>query len=154
MCLKRDIEYYSSSESIDIFENIDLEWPFEQVTGTKLIVACNCCFYPITFEEHIVDEIRDENNVTFGIVIPIKKLFKKVGIYLDNPLDEWQTRVFCPNCGVFLSFVNPYRHDLNEVKFAKIYNYVGLDEQIVILWTYPLFRGSEVEAYNRFKQIN
>lgn len=154
MCLKRDIEYYSSTESPDIFQNINLDWPLEQVTDTRLIVACNICFYPITFEEHIVDEIKNENNITFGVVIPIKKLFRWVGVFCENPLEQWRTEVFCPNCGLILSFINPYRHNLTGENFSKIYRYINFGEQIVILWFYPLFRGSDAEAYSRFTQIN
>lgn len=154
MCMKREVEYYSSSESIDTFQDIELEWPFEEVSNDKLIISCYSCYYPITYEEHIIDEIRDEHNISFALVIPIRKLFKKVGVRLQMPLDEWQTRVFCPNCGLYLSFINPFRHNLNEEKFAKIYNYVGLNEQVVILWTYALYRGSEAEAYSCFKQLS
>lgn len=155
MCEKtQDIEYYSSTEVTDILDMTDLQWPFEQIMDTKLIVACDICYYPITFEEHVIDEIRDENNVSFGLVIPIRKLFKNVGIFSDNPLDEWQTRVFCSNCGLILSFLNPHRHRISVSNFEKVIGYVGLDEQVVILWKTPLFRGSEMEACCRFMQIN
>lgn len=154
MQLKRDIEYYSSTETIDNFENFDLDWPLEKDSNRKLIVACNICFYPITFEEHVIDEIRNENNISFGVVIPIKKLFKRIGIFHDNPLEQWHTEVYCSNCGIVLSFLNAHRNGLSEANFEKITNYTSFGEQIVILWTYPLYRGSEMEAYSRFKQMN
>lgn len=154
MCLKRDIEYYSSNDSINELEASDLEWPLGNQSDQKLIVACNNCFYPITFEEHVIDEIRDEKNISFGIVIPIKKLFKKVGIYLNNPLEEWRTEVYCPNCGLVLSFLSPRRHKLTERNFAKVFHYINSGKQIVILWTHPLFRGSESEAKSCFDQVN
>lgn len=153
MQLKKDIEYYSSSETINYFEDSDLEWPLIKGSNRKLIVACDICYYPITFEEHVIDEIRNENNISFAIVIPIKKLFKKVGICCDDPLEQWQTEVYCPNCGIVLSFLNSHQNDLSVTNFAKITNYTCFDVQIVILWTHPLFRGSEAEAYSRFKQM-
>lgn len=157
MCLERDIEYFSSSESIDNFQNeINLQWPIEynRVNGFKLIVACNICFYPITFEENVVDEIRTENNISFGLVILIAKLFRKVNILQNNPLDQWETQVFCPKCGIILSFTNQFINNINERNFAKVIHYTSHGEQIVILQSYLLFRGSSEEAHSRFIQMN
>lgn len=151
MCLQRDTEYYSSSESIDI---LDLEWPIHQVNDSRLIIACNTCFYPITFEEHVVDEIRNENNIALGIVIPIHMLFRKVGISFENPLEQWKTEVYCPNCGIVLSIVNQDHSHLSDTSFEKISNYKSFGEQIVILWIYPLYRGSSKFAYSRYTEIN
>lgn len=153
MQLKREIEYHSSTETID-FSIDSLEWPLDKESDSKLIIACDICYYPITFEEHILDEIRNENGISFGIVIPITKLFRKVGILFEDPLNQWRTEVFCPNCGLILSFLSPHRNNLSVASFTKIIQYINFDEQIVILWTYPLYRGSEVEAYNRFRQVN
>lgn len=154
MQLKREIEYQSSTETTNCSVLFYLDWPLDKNSNQKLIVACDTCYYPITFEEHVLDEIRDENNISFGIVIPFRSLFKRVGILLEDPLDQWRTEVFCPNCGVILSFLSPHRSNLSVANFTKIVQYMSFDEQIVILWTYPLFRGSEVEAYNRFTQLN
>lgn len=76
MCLTQDIKYYSSSESIDDPNN-NLEWPLGQITGSKLVIGCKYCSYPISFEEHVLEELRNENNIAFGIVIPIKKYLAK-----------------------------------------------------------------------------
>lgn len=154
MYLYHDIEYYSSNESINSIQNRDLEWPLRGKNCSKLIVACNICYYPITFEEHVVDEIRDENNISFGVVIPMRKLFKKIAISGENPLVQWRTEVYCPNCGTILSFLGTYRNYLTVVNFAKIQYYINFDEQIVFLWTYPLYRGSAIEAKSRFDQFN
>lgn len=150
MCLEREIKYYSSNESI----NVDnLEWPIEGEFISKLIVACNICFYPITFEEHIVDEIRDEHNVSFAVVVPKSLLFSRTNIFTNNPLEQWRTEVYCPNCGIILSFLSPFRNKLTEENFLKIFNYISFGEQIVILWIHTLFRGSETEAFIRFQQF-
>lgn len=154
MQLKREIEYYSSTEIINNIDDFDLDWLLRKLFNRKLIVACNICFYPITFEKHVVDEIRNENNISFGIVIPIKKLFKGIRIIHDNPLEQWQTEVYCANCGIILSFLDAHRNGLIETNFAKIINYTSFGEQIVILWTFPLYRGSGAEAYSRFKQMH
>lgn len=150
MQLKREIQYKSSFEAINCLEDIHLEWPLDIQHKNKLIVACNTCFYPITLEEHILQDIRDENNISFGIVIPIKTLFEKIGILEENPINQWRTEVFCPNCGLILSFLSPHRNQISLSNFAKIIHFDNFDEQIVILWTYPLFRGSASEAHNRF----
>lgn len=155
MCLKRYIEYYSSSESIDFLYETDLEWPIERTrNSSRLIIACNICFYPITLEEHVLDEIRDENNITFGIVIPINKLFKKIVICRDDPLEQWRSEVYCYACCNMLSFVSPQNNNITETNFQKVSQYSSIGEQIVILWKYPLYRGSSEEAYSRFRQIN
>lgn len=151
MCLKQDVEYYSSNESIN---DSPAEWPIKSKNCPSLVVACNMCYYPITFEKHVIQEIRDENNISFGIVIPLNKLFKKVGIFGDNPLDQWRTEVYCPNCGTILSFLSNYRNCITESNFARVKHYINLDEQIIILWTIPLFRGSATEAKFRFEQVN
>lgn len=152
MCLGREIKYYSSNESLN--ENNDLEWPLTNGFFSKLVVACNTCFYPITFEEHIVHEIRDENNISFGIVVPKKLLFSRTSIFIDKPLEQWRTEVYCPNCSVILSFLSPNRNRVSYDNFSKILNYISFGEPIVILWTRPLFRGSEMEAFVRFQQFN
>lgn len=152
MCLSRDIEYYSSSESIT--ENIELNWPLGQENNDKLIVACNICFYPITFEEFVVDEIKNENNISFGLIIPLSRLFSRITVYNENPLEQWCTEIYCPNCGIILSFLSLHRYGLSETDFRKIYNYISFGEQIVILWTYPLYRGSAIEAYSRYRIMN
>lgn len=154
MCLKNNVEYYSSNESINNLQNLELNWPIKGENQHKTVVACNICYYPITFEEHIVDEIRNENNISFGIVIPILKLFKKVKIRGDNPLEQWRTEIYCPNCGTFLSFLGIYRNYLTESNFIKIKHYTSVGEQIIILWTYPLYRGATKEAKTRFEQAN
>lgn len=152
MQLRRDIEYRSSYETLSCLEDIHMEWPLTEQNKNKLIVACNTCFYPITFEEHVLHEIRNENNISFGIVIPIKQLFKKVGVIEEDLLDQWRTEVFCPNCGLILSFLSPHRNKISLTNFAKIIQQINFDEQIVILWTHPLFRGSAKRAYNLFRQ--
>lgn len=154
MCLNHDVEYNSSNESINNLQNRDLDWPIKGKNQHKLIVACNICYYPITFEEHIVDEIRNENNSSFGIVIPMVKLFKKVKIFGDNPLESWRTEIYCPNCGIILSFLDAHKNYLAESNFEKIQHYINFGEQIVILWIYPLYRGAAIEAKTRFEQID
>lgn len=151
MCLKQDVEYYSSNKKIN---DLPTEWPIRGKNRSKLVVACNNCFYPITFEEHIIHEIKNDINISLGIVIPLKKLFRKVGIFGDNPLDQWRTEAYCLNCGTILSFLSTYRHHLTDTNFEKIKHYINLDEKIIILWTTPLFRGSAIEAKNRFEQVN
>lgn len=150
MQLKRDIEYRSSQESLDCLGESPMEWPLDAQYRNKLVVACNTCFYPITFEEHILCEIRDENNIPFGIVILMKRLFKKVGVFADNQINQWRTEVFCPNCGLILSFLSPHRNEISLTNFAKIIHFGNSDEEFVILWTRPLFRGSASRAYNCF----
>lgn len=151
MCLGREVKYYSSNESIN--ENNYLEWPINGEFNSRLIVACNICFFPITFEEHVVDEIRDENRISFAVVIPKSLLFNRTNVFVNNPSEQWRTEVYCPNCGIILSFLSPFRNDLNEENFLKVFNYTSFGEQIVILWTYSLFRGSETEAFMRFQQF-
>lgn len=151
MCLFQDVEYYSSNESLN---NLPNNWPIKSENCSKLIVACNICYYPITFEEHVIHEIRNEYNISFGIVIPLSKLFKKVGIFGGNPLEQWRTEVYCPNCGTILSFLSNYRNYITESNFAKVKHCINLDEQIVILWTTPLFRGSATEVKFHFEHVN
>lgn len=146
MCLNRDIEYHSSSDALNLIHDIDLEWPIQN--GSKLIVACNFCFYPITFEEHVTDEIRDENNISFGIVIPMNKLFRKIIIFHDDPLEQWKTGIVCPSCYTVLSFIT--RSNLSELNFEKVSNYTSYGEQIVILDLPQTYRGSSEEAKKRF----
>lgn len=154
MCLKRDVEYFSSNESINNLQNFELQWPIKSKNCSDSIVACYMCYYPITFENHVIDEIRDENNKSIGIVILMKNLFKKVRIFGDNPLEQWRTEVYCPNCGTILSILGIYRNYLMENNFSKIQHYQNFDEQFVILWTYPLYRGSAIEAKISFEQAN
>lgn len=152
MQLKQEIEYKSSCGTFNCLEDIHMEWPLDVQHKNKLIVACTTCFYPITFEEHILRDIRDENNISFGIVIPFKTLFQKIGILEENLLNQWRTEVFCPNCGLILSFLSPHRNKISLSNFAKIIHFDNSDEQIVILWTDTLYRGSSLNAYNRFVQ--
>lgn len=79
--MKQNIEYHTYiHETNHKFNDIKLNWPFEQLENNKCIVAYNQCLYPISLEEHLIEELRNENNVIFATVIPIQKLFKKVGI--------------------------------------------------------------------------
>lgn len=153
MCLNRNIEYLSSSDSINnLNNNITLEWPLGQVN--RLIIACNFCFYPITLEQFILRDIRNESNISFGIIIPIRKLFSKIGIYNEHFVEQWKTVIFCPNCGIILSFLNPQLNHLSETDFGKVSSHIEYDEQIAILHTYSLYRGSSIEAFSRFQQMN
>lgn len=152
MCLSRDIKYHSSSDSINEFENI--EWPLEPEYNDRLIVACNFCFFPITFEEYVVDEIRNENNISFGLIILLEKLFGEISVFNENPLEQWRTEIYCPNCCIILSFLSQHKRGLSETDFEKISRYSSFGEQIIILWTYPLFRGSVEEGYSRYRIIN
>lgn len=155
MCQKRKIIYFSSNESNESNdEGFDLKWPLEKGSNAKLIVACGICFYPVAFEENVISEIRDENNISFGIVIPMGKLFSRIGLRVDNPLQQWRSEVYCPKCGIILSFLSPQINHLTYRGFSKVYFYTNFDEQIVILWTYPLYRGSEAYAFYRFEQMN
>lgn len=155
MCLKQSIELFSSSESIDnLNDNIVLDWTLEQVFSLRLIIACNLCFYPISLEQFVLREIRDENNISFGIIIPMQKLFSTIEIYNENCIEQWKTEIFCPNCGTLLSFLGPQFHNLNETNFEKISSCIEHDEQIVILQTNLLYRGSGIEALSRFRHIN
>lgn len=153
MCLNRDIDYLQSSESIDYVYEIDIDWPIQQVNGSRLIIACNFCFYPITFEEHVLDEIRDENNITFGIVVQMSKLFRGMKLYYDDPLEQWRTGIICPNCHVILTFVSANRSNTSESNFEKVKNYNSFAEQIVILRSSLLYRGSSEEAHTQFSNI-
>lgn len=155
MCLYRNIEHVSSIQPIyDPNEEFNLEWPLNQSYGPRLIIACNTCYYPISYEENILSEIRNGNNISFAYVIPIIKLFRRVGIYGENFTDQWKTIIFCTNCGIVLSFINPQMNSLNMENFNKITDFKNYNEQICILWFYPLFRGSSEEAFIRFSQIN
>lgn len=154
MQLKREIEYHSSSETIDCFENFHLEWPFNEESNRKFVITCDICFYPITFAENILDEIKDENNIPFGFVVPIKKLFKKVGILSEDPIEQWRTEVFCPSCGLILSFLSPHRNKITLTNFTKLIQYINFDDQIVILWKTTLYRDTVAEAHNHFIQMN
>lgn len=142
MCLKRDIEYYSSSESINFFNGIDVDWPLEQIQSCRKIVACNFCYYPLSFDEHVVDKIKNEYNNTFGLVIPMNKLFQKVVIKNDDPLEQWRSVVYCYVCCSILSFSDPNSNNTSEADFQKITQYKSTGEQIIILDAYNLFRGS------------
>lgn len=151
MCFKEKIEYYTYSKSNENFHGIQLNWPWSKIGHNSDIIACDECFYPITFEKHIIDELKDENNISFAFVIPINKLFKKVGVRLESTRNEWQTRVFCPNCGLILSFFNPC--GLSIENFSKIWNYNGSRNEVVIIQTSLLFRGSEDLAFYRFNGL-
>lgn len=154
MCLKRDIEHHSSFEPINnLDDNFTLDWPLEQVNSLKLIIACNICYYPITLEKFVLKEIENENNISFGIILPIRKLFSNIGIHNENLVEQWKTVIFCPNCATILSFLNPQLNNLSERNFEKISSYINHDEQIAILQTYPLYRGSSVEAYLRYRRM-
>lgn len=155
MCIKQGVEYFSLTESEnDLNEDSHLEWPLNLPNNSKLIIACSICFYPITYEQNILEEIRNENNISFGYIVPIRKLFKKIKIYNENLSDQWETIVCCPDCGVILSFTSPQNNNLTINNFEKITLHKNLDDQIVILWSYLLFRGSSEEAKSRFIQIN
>lgn len=157
MCLPQDsdvIEYYSPNDTTHVFESMPLEWPFKRAVDTKLIIACDECYFPITFEEHVIDEIRDENNISFGVVIVLTNLFKKVGVAFDNPWDAWQTCVYCKNCGQTLSHIYPRTNGLSTESFYKLCRYNPRNERVVILWTNVLFRGSESAAHELFKMTN
>lgn len=151
MCLKQDVEYYSSNEKIN---DLPTEWPIRSENCSKIIVACQICHYPITFEEHIVNEIKNDSNMPFGIVVPMKKLFRKVVTFGDNPLEQWRTEVYCPFCGTILSFLSTYRNHFSEANFMKIQQYINIDEQVVILWIHSLSRGLQSEVKSRFEQDN
>lgn len=155
MCLKWNIEHLFSSKSINNSnDNIDLNWPLGQVNNLRLIIACNICYYPISLEKFVLKEIRDERNISFGIVLPIKKLFNGIGIHNENFDAQWKTIIFCPNCATVLSFLNSRLNNLSEANFEKISSYIEHDDQIAILQTLPLYRGSSIEAFSRFQQIN
>lgn len=153
MCIQRGIEYFPSIEPSHDVVTDGLNWPFEQPFGNKLMVACDVCYYPITFEEHIVDEIKNERNIPFGIVIPIGKFFNRVVVIDENNSVPWRTFVYCPNCALLLSFLTPYRSMLSEQNFRKISEYKSIGEQVVILWTSTLYRGPELEAYSQFTRM-
>lgn len=146
MQLKRITKYQSSINIINRFESHKLDWSLNAQHDNRLIITCNSCAYPISFEEFILDEIRDENNISFGIIIPIEKLFEKVKILKEDPFDQWRTEVLCPNCGKILSFVNPRKNKITVSNFTEVTEYRKFDEPIVILWTFPLYRGSAWHA--------
>lgn len=155
MCLKRDTKYSSSNESIgELNEEINLEWPFEQVTDARHIVACSICFYPITYEEHINDKIKSENDETFALVIPITKLFSGISAFRENFLEQWKTQIYCSNCGMLLSFLSPEINNTTENNFEKVMEYVNYGPQIVILSSYLIFQDSYNGIYTRFIQTN
>lgn len=154
MCLKRNIEHFLSNDSTnDLNDDNTIEWPIS-INSSKSIIACNTCFYPITLEQFVLKEIDDENNIPFGLIIPIRKLFSRVGICNENCVQQWKTIIFCPNCSILLSFIKADINNVSENDFRKISSYVEHDDQIVILWIYPLYRGSCMEAFSQFRQIN
>lgn len=156
MCQMRNFEDFSSSETVDNLYEDDielLEWPLEQVDNIGLIIACNVCYYPISLEEFVSEKIRDENNITSAIMLPIHKLINRSSIYNENLIEQWKTVIFCPNCAVMQSFLNPELNNISETNFEKIIA-VQTDDQIVILQTCLLYRGSGAEAFSRYQQIN
>lgn len=138
-------------------EKFDLKWPFDQNYESK-IIACNRCFYPIALEEDILSEIKDRNNITFGLVVPIDKLLKELMVYPDDPLYQWKTEVYCAKCKINLTFMshhslrNHYKRRLRD--FEKITCYTNNEEKVTILWTFALFRGSNKTAFSRFIENN
>lgn len=129
-----------------------MEWPLKNTTYS-LIVACNTCFYPITYEKHIINEIRNENNISIGIIVPIKNLLEKINIFYNDAFQLWKTEIYCPNCESSLSFTGSHKNDLTEKIFEKIMEFNSPNKQNVILQTHSLYRGSEIEAHFRFKQM-
>lgn len=150
MYLIQDVEYYSSNETIN---DLPTEWPIKTNNCPKQVLACNICFYPIAFEKHMIHEIRSENNISFAIVIPIRKLFKKVGIIGKNYFEQWRNTVYCLSCGTILSFMSTYGNPLTPANVIKMQQLTNIDDEIVILWSRALFRGSAIEAKSRFEQI-
>lgn len=152
MQIRRHIQNYPITKSNYEPGKSYLDWPFDEIPGNRLIVACNICFYPITLEKYIINEIRDTSNISFGIITPTINLLNEFELYHFDSLEQWRTRVFCPNCGIILSFVNPIWNCQTDENFAKIRNYTN-NKDIVILWTFALYRGSNREAYSCFEQM-
>lgn len=148
------VENHSPNDIIQKLENITLYCPTEQKTTSKLFIKCNNCKIPITFEKHVMEDIKNENNIPFGIVIGIKKLFKTVEIMIDNPWDTWQTHVSCFNCGSALSFLYPKTNGLSDSDFYKLCNYKNKRERSVILCTKTLVRNSDSTEFTPFEIKN
>lgn len=150
MNLDKVIEDFSLMNTFN--GNFDLEWPLETIN--ERIIACSICFYPIGYESDIVDTIKNENNDTYAIVLPIAKLFLGNGLECQNFLKQWETELFCQNCGMILSFFSSHMNNTTESDFEKIKNYVGSELQIVILSSYLLYHGMYEDVLTRFNNCN
>lgn len=56
---------------------LQTEWPFDELDENMEIIACKQCYYPITFESFIIDKVTDFN-ITIGLVVPISHLLDTV----------------------------------------------------------------------------
>lgn len=150
MRLKQEVEYRSSNENINYLDEIYLEWPLDKQYKKKTVVACINCFYPITFEEHILHTFRNEHGTAIGLVVSINRLFKKVSVLEEDLINQWRTEVACSNCGRILSFLNTHKNNNFRRNFTEITQCGNFAEQIVILRTFPLAIDKASKIYNYF----
>lgn len=149
---KLDVEYRSSNESIDLLDEPNLEWPLNKRYRNKDVVACRNCFYPITFEEHILHTLRNDYDIAVGIIIPTKRLFKKVSILEKDLINQWRTEVACSNCASILSFPNTYENIIIRKNYTKIKQFSKSVGQIVVLRTLSLVIDKVPKIYNHFRR--
>lgn len=131
-------------------------WPLEKPEGEDvLIVTCSTCHYPITLAKH-VGFIEDEETLNdVALIIEFNKLHEKIIVTNNDFTNQWQTKIFCPNCGLLLSFpdFNEISGDtINEIKnytkyFRTEYQMIFLKDGVVGIRPYSI-------AYERYQTIN
>lgn len=145
MCRSGGVYPSSSLESLDIIEVSDeeseSEWPLGENDPDCRIYACGICHYPIVHEVH-VEEIRGIN-IAIGLAFPVIRLFPGVFCSNENFLEQWRTRVHCPECGLTLTWIDEFVGPDTHYGFLEdVFLYHNFDEPHVILMPLLLSSGT------------
>lgn len=151
MRMPERIEYHCESVSVPVQERN--EWPLPANLSDQL-VACHVCFYPVTLDIHIADHIRDYDDYTFGVIVPIRKLLRNIVIHDDNPVEQWKTTASCPQCATRLTFSNLTENEISIRDFGKVLEFRSVGEQVVLLSCSVLYFEPAQEIRRLFRVIN
>lgn len=79
-------------------------------------------------------------------------LLREVVVNNDDAEDQWKTMIFCPNCGLQLTFDERAMSRLRITEYMKIVQYrTDGDDQVVLLNRKNLHLCYAKDAYTKFQ---
>lgn len=163
MYCSEDISLYSSDDSLNLGPGSELgemdeisarELALADLNDNDFIYGCARCYYPIFYEKDIVEEIRSVNNAPIGFALSPINLFFGVDYCNEDPIEQWRTKVYCPDCGLVLSYITDLLDPRIPIDFMmNVFTYQNMDEQHVILIPPLLRRGTVNDLRTLFSQM-
>lgn len=163
MYYPEELSLYSSNESLNLSSESELgevddisvrNWTLAALDENELIYSCVRCFHPIFYERDIIEDIRSVINAPIGFAVSAIHLLFGVDYYNEEPIEHWRAKVYCPDCGLVLTFIRDLIDPRIPIDFmANVFNYRNMDEQHVILIPPLLRRGTVNELRALFLQI-